>query len=29
MCNANGVSLGETFTRSLETHDKHTINPLY
>lgn len=29
MCLANGVSWGETFTRTLETHDKHTIEPLY
>jgi len=29
MCNANGPGLGETFSRSLEDHDRHTINPLY
>lgn len=29
MCLANGVSWGETFTRSLEDHDVHTITPLY
>ena len=29
MCLANGVSWGETFTRTLEDHDRHTITPLY
>jgi hypothetical protein len=29
MCLANGVSWGETYTRSLEDHDVHTITPLY
>jgi hypothetical protein len=29
MCLANGVSWGETFTRTLEDHDRHTIAPLY
>ncbi|HEX7248104.1 MAG TPA: matrixin family metalloprotease [Actinomycetota bacterium] len=29
MCLANGVSWGETYTRSLEDHDIHTITPLY
>jgi hypothetical protein len=29
MCFANGVSFGETYTRSLELHDRHTIIPLY
>lgn len=29
MCLANGVGFGETFTRTLEDHDRHTITPLY
>lgn len=29
MCLGGGVGFGETFTRSLEFHDKHTITPLY
>jgi len=29
MCLANGVGWGETFTRTLEDHDRHTIMPLY
>lgn len=29
MCLSNGVGWGETFTRTLEDHDRHTITPLY